>query len=292
MTSEHDAGGTDPDVTGPPEMGRPETELVRMWRSANVDPALEYRIEETLVSTVSGREALGRSVSAERLEVNRLIVMGLAAAPRRGRLERLLVRLGVSDSVARLATATPALRAAWLLATALALLFALATASNSTASGLDRVIVYLTIAPLVPLAGVALAFGTAVDPVHETTVATPIDRSRLLLIRTMTILVTSIAILVVGGALMGGPAVAAVAWLLPALAVTSGAIALSPRLGPQRAAATVGAVWILVVLLVGSVSGHSAAVFAPAGQAFWLVLAGVAAILVDRQRRHSRYFEA
>ncbi len=287
MTFHDDTGGSGPMGPDPDR-----DDLIGTWRASGVDPVVLYRTEETLMASVEGRDALGSTISSQRLEMNRRVVLGLAAAPRRGRLERSLVRLGVSDSVARLATATPALRAAWLVSTFLALLFALATASSSTASGLDRVIVYLTIAPLVPLAGVALAFGSAVDPVHETTVATPIDRSRLLLIRTMTILVTSIAILTVGAVLLGGPATAAVAWLLPALAVTTGSIALSPRLGPQRAAAAVGGGWILAVIAVGSVSGHASGAFDPPGQVFWLLVATMAGILVERQRRRSRYFEA
>ncbi|GEM_PF-649607 len=286
-----DGRGAD-DERGAPDMEGSDIELLRIWRSNHLGPAIECRIEAALMSDPRGREALGGTVPAQRLERNRLAIMGLATAPRRGRMERLLVRLGVSDSAARLATATPALRAAWLISTVLALLFALATASSSTASGLERVVVYLTIAPLVPLAGVALAFGSAVDPVHETTVATPIDRTRLLLIRTMTILITSIAILMIGAVLLAAPAVAAVAWLLPALVVTAGSIALSPRLGPQRAATVVAAAWILIVLLLGGLSGDSAAAFQPALQVVWLVLATLAAVLVDRQRRHSRYFEA
>ena len=76
-------------------------------------------------------------------------------APREPRLARLLRRLGVPDLTIPLVTATPALRRSWLVAVAIAVLFSLSVASGNTGGGVDRIAVFLTLAPLVPLLGVA-----------------------------------------------------------------------------------------------------------------------------------------
>ncbi|HEX7187062.1 MAG TPA: zf-HC2 domain-containing protein, partial [Actinomycetes bacterium] len=69
--------------------------------------------------------------------------------------ERVLVRVGVREDTARLLAATPSLGTAWLAAVAAAVVFA-AAASDTSPRGL---FLYLTLAPMLPVAGVAAAYG-------------------------------------------------------------------------------------------------------------------------------------
>ncbi|NEC93813.1 zf-HC2 domain-containing protein, partial [Streptomyces albidoflavus] len=73
---------------------------------------------------------------------------------------------------------------------------------------------------------------------------------RLLLVRGAAVLAVCVPALTVAGALLpevaGGPGPAA--WLLPALALTLGALALGSYLGCRNAVAVVGGLWSLGVL--------------------------------------------
>jgi hypothetical protein len=116
------------------------------------------------------------------------VVLGEIYAPRRRGLERALERLGVPEPLARLMTSTPALRHSWLAAVAVAVFFAANAANDTAGNSPGRLAIFLTIAPLIPLLGVALAFGPGVDPTYETVVAAPLSGFRLLLVRTLAVL--------------------------------------------------------------------------------------------------------
>jgi hypothetical protein len=94
--------------------------------------------------------------------------------------ERLLVRLGVADHTARLLAATPALRGSWLLAVAVTLAFAVLAAWARP--GPDAILAFLCVAPLLPLAGIAVAYGPGIDPTYEIGLAAPLRSFRLLLL--------------------------------------------------------------------------------------------------------------
>ena len=142
------------------------------------------------------------------------------AAPRRGRGR--LVRLGVPEHLARLLGATPALRASWLLGCALVLAFA-AWAATRRADGL---VVFLMLAPLLPVAGVAAAFGPDVDPSYEIGLAAPMRSFGLLLLRALAVLVTTTVMAGIAALALPGLQPSAAAWLLPSLGLTLASIAL------------------------------------------------------------------
>ena len=163
--------------------------------------------------------------------------------PPLGLIERLLLRFGVVETDAKVIATTPALRLSWFAAIAVAVIFAVWAAHN----GSQDPIVFLTIAPFVPLAGVALAFGPVADPMHETSVAAPISATRILAMRALAVGVLSAAILIPATlALAIGHPIAA-AWIAPALAVVSLALCLAPRFGIERGAAAAGALWAVAV---------------------------------------------
>src|SRR5438093_4209165 len=107
----------------------------------------------------------------------------------RGPVEAVLVRVGVPDHVARLLAATPSLRISWFGATAVALGF-----SILAAYGRKDPLMFLVVAPLLPLGGVAAAFGPGMDPTYEVGLACPVRTSRLLLIRATAVLAATLVL--------------------------------------------------------------------------------------------------
>ncbi len=109
-----------------------------------------------------------------------------------GPLERLLTAVGVPQHHARLAAVSPALRASYLLAVVLVLGFAVLAAGADPAG--RTYLIFLFVAPVLPVAGVAFSYGRRVDPAHELTLATPIDALRLLLLRAASVLVVAVGL--------------------------------------------------------------------------------------------------
>ncbi|MFK0111242.1 zf-HC2 domain-containing protein [Streptomyces sp. NPDC091217] len=192
-------------------------------------------------------------------------------APRPGLAERLLVRFGVADHTARLLSATPVLRRSWLGAVVAVLLMSV-VAARSTGS----VTLFLVLAPLLPMAGVALSYGPALDPTYEMAVVAPVHGFRLLMIRTVAVLAACLGLSVLASFALPGYGLRALAWLLPALALTSAGLVLSARLGPLLAPSLVGGAWVTPLLAVHAYDAHATLMpFTVAGQA---TAAGVAAL--------------
>ena len=109
------------------------------------------------------------------------------------RVPRLLMRLGISDRDAWLVAGTLSMEAAWCVASLLAVCFALV--ASSAASSVASLAVFLVVAPLVPLAGIAISFGRRVDPTFEVAQACPTPAMRILLVRAVAILGVTIPVL-------------------------------------------------------------------------------------------------
>ncbi len=220
-----------------------------------------------------------------RMEANFAAISAEIDAPRQGWLARILKRLGADDRIVPLVTATPALRRSWLAAVAVALLFALNAASGSAAEGTDRIVIFLTIAPLVPLLGVALAFGPAVDPTHEVAVAAPMDGFRLFLVRAVTVFVASTGILLIGSLLVPTGGAARIGWLLPAIATTVVAMAATTRVDARAAAGAVAAAWVVLVVVVSQITDPGA-MFGPITQVTSVAVAsGAIGVFLKRRRQ-------
>ncbi len=204
-------------------------------------------------------------------------------APRPSWVERGLRMVGLPDHVARLVVATPALRRSWFIALALVVLTGLIAVDE--ANPRSSLFVLLFLAPLTPVAGVALAYGRWADPGHELHVTTPMHGLRLLVIRSVTVLTVSIT--VIGGLALLGDLTRpyAAAWLLPALATTAATAAAMTVLSPSRAALAVAAGWMLLAL-VGRSSSDELAAFSPGAQvaAGVLAAAAIAALWFRRDR--------
>ncbi|MFD5078077.1 zf-HC2 domain-containing protein [Streptomyces sp. NPDC058371] len=147
--------------------------------------------------------------------------------------------------------AGPALRGAWLGAVVLVALGALALAYAGGFAGARPLL--LAVAPVVPVAGVALSYGRHADPLYEIVATSPTGGLRLVLMRTAAVLTVSVPLLTAAGLLLpsAGPrlpqAPATAAWLLPGLALTLAALALSGYLGCRTASLVVGGGWVLAL---------------------------------------------
>jgi hypothetical protein len=236
--------------------------------------------EAHFTSCADCRKQLAPSVEPGRLaaiwdEVDARV--GVATLPP---FERVLVRCGISEASARLLAATPSLTTSWLTALVAAVLFA-AAAADASPSGL---LVYLTLAPMLPVAGVAAAYGRLADPAYELAVAAPYSLLRLLLLRSVAVVGSTIVIVGLGSLALLGHGWTAVAWLLPALALSATTLALSARLAPVWAAAAVLTGWVALVLAVRQGTADDLAAFGAPGQLVALVVVVVAAAALVRQR--------
>ncbi|CCK30007.1 hypothetical protein BN159_5628 [Streptomyces davaonensis JCM 4913] len=203
--------------------------------------------------------------------------------------------LGVRVRTPRLLwAAAPAVRGAWLPAVLLVALGALALAYGADFAGARPLL--LAVAPVVPVAGVALSYGSHADPLHELAASTPSAGLRLVLTRSAVVLAVSLPLLTLAGLLLpsfGSPGAAA--WLLPGLALTLAALALGGWLGLRTATAVTGGGWLCAVLAPalaapdGAVSRHladqlSAYVGGTATQSGWAAAAALCAALLAARR--------
>ncbi|MFJ8784686.1 zf-HC2 domain-containing protein [Streptomyces sp. NPDC102476] len=199
-------------------------------------------------------------------------------APRPGWFESLLTRAGIADHTARLLAATPVLRRSWLAAVVFLLLTTVGAVHTTESPTL-----FLALAPLLPLAGVALSYGPALDPTYEMTVVAPTHGFRLLMIRTLAVLVAGLGLNGLATLALPGYGLRALAWLLPALALTATGLALTPRLGPVLAPSLVGGAWVAVLLAAQAAQQTAADPLAPftaAGQGVAGTVAALAAGLL------------
>ncbi|WP_369222771.1 zf-HC2 domain-containing protein [Streptomyces sp. R39] len=142
----------------------------------------------------------------------------------------------------------PALRGTWLLALLSVTLGALLL-DHAAGYAATRTLL-LTIAPVIPVSGVALSYGPHADPLHEITAATPSGGLRLALTRTAAVLGVSVpALTLTGAALPASGAPGAAAWLLPGLALTLGSLTLASYVGCRTATAVVAGGWLAAVLV-------------------------------------------
>jgi len=272
-----------------------EPDLLDRYARGDIDHARACSLEAHLLECARCRLALAPAVDTGRLEDSWDGLVAALDAPRPGRMERLLVRLGVREHTARLLAATPTLRLSWLAGVVLALGFAVAAAHGGR--GERSLLLFLLLAPLLPVAGVAASFTRGVDPTYDVALAAPMPAFHLLLIRSTAVLGTTMVVAAV--AALGLPDLGWIvaAWLVPAVALTVVSLALATFQAPVTAAATVAAVWVGGVLGSEALSDGGLRAFRPgpissaaftAGGQLALVAVTILALLVVTSR-HDRF---
>ncbi len=251
-------------------------EDLRRYADGSADVATAASVEAHVVRCTTCAVAL--SPAGQRLDAIWAGVVDRIDRPRRTLVERLLVALHVREADARLLAATPSLQASWLVALVAVLAVAVAVAGQSVVSPL------VLLAPLLPVAGVAVAYGPQFDPAYEVSVAAPYPAMRLLLLRASAVLVTS-CVLAGTAALLRPDAALAAAWLLPALGLTVTTLALSTWWDPVVAGTAVACGWVAVVSELAR--RHDLAGVGTAGMQLTCLGLAVAAGLVFLRRRRT-----
>jgi hypothetical protein len=255
--------------------------LVR-YRDGLVRDAEAFSLEAHIVGCPECQAGLAAVADRERLELSWLEIEDALDRPAPSLAERVLRRLGAGDSTARLVATTPALGRAWLAAVSLALLFAVFAAHLDPRGET----LFLALAPLVPVAGVAISFGPRIDPLHEVALAAPFSATRVLLLRAAAVLATGAALAAVAALAVPGLGWTAAGWLLPALALVLVALALAARVEPAVAAAATAAGWLALVAILTVASGDRLAAFAlPVQLGVGLLAAAAGAMLAAAGRR-------
>ena len=199
--------------------------------------------------------------------------------------ERLLGLMRVRPDTAKLLATTPALRLAWLAAVAFVAAFAVAAARLDE----DGPWLLLVIAPLLPVAGVATAYGPALDPTYEIGVAAPLSGLRLTLTRTLAVIASTLPLLAVAALVAPGGGWIVFGWVLPSFASVAITLALSTAISPERAGVVVGIGWLVAVLALvdrgrtGEFVERSL-VFSSSGQAAVAVVAVIGVAIVVTRR--------
>ena len=256
------------------------------YAAGAIDEVTADSLESHLVACETCRRALAADADPASLDRMWAGIVDELDVPRAGAVERGLLAIGVRDHVARLLAATPSLRLSWVAAEAVALATAAALASATRGRTADAgLALFLGLAALLPVAGVAAAFGPGVDPTYEVGLASPMRSFRLVVLRALAVLGTSAAIAGVAALAIPDVGWTAAAWLLPSLALTAATLALSTSFRPQLAAAGVTAAWLAVAVTATVRTADRFAAFRGSAQlAFAVVLVISCVVLVQRRR--------
>jgi len=246
-----------------------------------VDQVTASSIEAHLLACATCREAVAERRPVPELAASWARIEALIDDAPVSLGERLGARVGVPSHVVRLLAPTNALRGLWVAAGAAAFLAAavLARGGFGVTGQLGRVI-FLTVAPLIPLAAVSSTLGAASEPAAELARVAPMSRLRIGALRAGTALVFTVMFGLVASMIVPGPWIRAVAWLCPALALSGLAAALAGRVVSTVAVGVVGAAWVGLVTVAAIISSDGLAAFRAAPQVAYLAVAVVAGAVV------------
>jgi hypothetical protein len=229
-------------------------------------PDCRARLTRTMAARSPETLALVESTHSELAA--RIAALPPAARPsRRGLTQRLTGGMLVS----RLAACVAVL-----------LVAALLDLAADTAAGAPSWV--LLAAPVLPLLGVAASWSRALDPAHELVAATPARGLRLLLRRTLVVLVLVVPASLLADALVGTGGEAA--WLLPCLALTASGLALGSFVDMGRATIAVAAAWGVGVVAPALASNEAPELLEGAWLPAWAALTILAAGVIA-MRRHA-----
>lgn len=218
-------------------------DLAERYVSGQTAGAVSASIEQHLIGCGSCRDLLAPSAESRRVERIWSGVIDHLQAPQTRPLERVLRRIGVLDSTARLIAVTPSLRGGWFIGVLLVLVVAELCATTSPVG----VALFMALAPVLPVISVAAAFGGDMDPAREMVGATPYPVFRLLLARTAAVVACTLVPAVGLALFVPGPTWLALGWLLPSLALTGTVLVVTARAPALPTAGALAAAWMALV---------------------------------------------
>jgi hypothetical protein len=236
-------------------------------------------LEQHLIHCVECRDRIAGVVEVPPLEMIWARIRDQAQSPAPGFVERMLRRFGLSATDSLLVSVAPSLRTSWLLSLAVTLGFVGLSAKYGGSPGL---IFFVLLTPLIPVAGVAFAYGPDVDPAFEVGLATPYSAARLLLLRTVAVLMTSLPVVLVA-ALLAPAWFSISAWcLVPALSFTAITLAGCTWARPAVTGVGLGIAWFSTV--GAAVLHHALAVVVSPALLLVYAVIGLLAVIVLRLR--------
>jgi hypothetical protein len=256
---------------------------LREWLDGTDSPAMGASVEQHLLGCARCRQRVDQSVHVASppllpdLDAIWHRVQDRVEFAEPTPLERLLARIGLSPSDARLVAAAPAFRFAFLVGVVLVLAFVAVAAALGNTHGQ---ILFLTVAPLLPCVAVAFSYDSDVEPALEQEFVTPYSPLRLVLLRTVAVLAVVLPLVLLAGAIVPEPA--PYLWLLPAAGFVIGVLALSTWTTPLRAASLVGVLWFLVIFVTALQVTWSAVLRAPYQVGYLALAAASVAVLLAR----------
>ena len=245
------------------------------WVEGTSGPITSASIEQHLVQCAQCRAAVAGLVRIEDVPGSWDDVLAEVSGGA-GLVERVLVRLGLRAGDAVVVGAAPVLRIAWSAGLAAVLGFILVASMVGDDHGQA---LFLALAPLMPVAGVAAAYGPSADPSYELGLAAPYRMIRLVLLRSAAVLLAAVPITVAAGLLLPLDGATGVAWVLPALAFTVLVLGAGSWVDPWAAAVAVGAGWVTAVA-VSARLGDVLAVVAPTALVGYVVLIVAGALIL------------
>jgi hypothetical protein len=260
--------------------------LLKQYETGALVPSRVMAVEAHMLSCAGCRALVPADDTW--LDENWTAVYDEIHAPRVSPVARLLTRAGLPGHRLRLLTATPALRWSWLLATFVVLTLAVVAAWIGRDGSHLIGQAFLALAPILPVTAVSGAYGPPADPMHEITGTTPAAGPSLVLWRAVSVIGVAVVMATVAAVLLPGPGWYAVAWLLPALLLCTGTLALATSLTLPVAAGVLGTIWLTGVLVVAGATEELfvPSVFGPSAQLAYLLAAAVSvAVLILRRRR-------
>ena len=264
-----------------------DPELLARYLAGALDAVTGASVEQHVSRCESCRRSVGPLLDPRLVDRTWAGIRDAVERPPLPHSLRLARRCGLSEPTAVLLAGAASLRSAWLVGAFLSLSFATLAAYVSGGTALAP---FLLVAPLAPVLGVAAAYGPRQDPLEALVATAPYGRTRLILLRTLAVLVSVLPVTALLGLAVPGPSWLAAAWLGPALALVPVLLALAGFVGPRAAATVVLLGWSSVVV-VSTRGGLDPAWPVEAGQqGVYLALAVAACAVIavrlgiDRQR--------
>lgn len=143
----------------------------------------------------------------------------------------------------------------------------------------------LLFGPVLPLVGVAFVCSASTDPCAEIVLSTPSAGLRMVLWRTVSVLLVATPLTTALGVATGSASAGAL--LVPTLAITVATLAVGSRTGLDTAAAVIGGAWILIVILPSVAATRMVLpVYAESAMWWWIaaLTLGAGATLWQRDR--------
>jgi hypothetical protein len=250
------------------------------WVDGTCGSVVGASVEQHVVQCAECRARVAGLVPAGSVDAGWEALLAAVETPGPSRLERFLLRIGLSPADTVIIVTAPRILVAWFTGLVCMLGF---TFIARDVSGQDGVLVaFLLAAPLLPVVGVALAYGPGADPAYEAVLASPYRMFRLALLRSATVLAIALPLIATVGLLLPISTTAAVAWLLPAAGFVLAVLVASTWVNPEYAAGAIVAAWVGAV--AWSVrAGDPLAVEAPLAMLAYAVLLAAAGALLARR---------